>query len=206
MIENVKFESSDSYVSIDGIVYSKDSTTLVCYPPGRKCSVFQVPSFVKKIGHNVFRDNNFIKEVRLPEGVVSIGVNAFFSCENLEKIEFPSSLKYVGNHSFENCNSLSSVIFKDTVSIYEDAFKGCSSLSYVEIPNCGSCGEESFKKEMYDNLSFKHYSKEEMEIAMENTSYIFFKDICKRRFFDGCTKLDNVKFRPMGQFAWCNML
>ncbi|MBQ8731668.1 MAG: leucine-rich repeat domain-containing protein [Oscillospiraceae bacterium] len=71
---------------VDGVLYTRDMTTLILYPQGKKDKTF-----------------------RVPEGVVYIANGAFLNCWNLEKITLPASLEWVGQDAFLNCKKLETV-------------------------------------------------------------------------------------------------
>lgn len=70
------------YISMDGALYNRDMTTLICVPAGMTGS-FTVPSSVSAIETGAFRSTQ-LSEVTIPQNVVSIGDNAFVNrCEHL---------------------------------------------------------------------------------------------------------------------------
>ena len=43
-----------NYSSVDGVLFSKDKKTLVCYPPGKAAKSYEIPRGVTSIGKNAF--------------------------------------------------------------------------------------------------------------------------------------------------------
>ena len=104
-LTNINVDSANpNYKSINGVVYSKDGTTLVAYPTGRTDKKFTVPSGVKTIGAYAFSRNNNIEEVVLPEGLTKIGYSSFMYCENLSKINIPETVTDISGYAFYNTN------------------------------------------------------------------------------------------------------
>lgn len=79
-------EQNQDYRSIDGVLYSKDTTVLVYYPAGD------------------FRDNYLI-----PQGVQTIANDAFFG-SHIHVIALPSSVTYIGRDAFALCGDLEALI------------------------------------------------------------------------------------------------
>ena len=104
-LTNINVDSANpNYKSINGVVYSKDGTTLVAYPTGRTDKKFTVPSGVKTIGAYAFSRNQNIEEVVLPEGLTKIGYSSFMYCENLSKINIPETVTDISGYAFYNTN------------------------------------------------------------------------------------------------------
>ncbi|MBR3446424.1 MAG: leucine-rich repeat protein, partial [Oscillospiraceae bacterium] len=100
------------YCSADGVVFSKDMTTLVCVPDGYAAA-----------------------EYTIPNSVTEIGIDAFYSCLRLNTVIIPDSVKKIGDSAFQECKSLNTVSIPDSVtSIGEYAFSGCDALTGITIP------------------------------------------------------------------------
>ena len=93
-------ENNTAYKLIDGVLYSKDGTTLVCYPAGKKDTSFTIPSSVTSIGRDAFYGCTSLTSVTIPESVTSIGSFAFYNCTSLESVIIPSSVMTVGSVAF----------------------------------------------------------------------------------------------------------
>ncbi len=68
-------ENNPDYISVDGVIYTRDRNTLVAFPAGRT-GVFTVPDGVTSIADGAFLCTR-LTEVILPESVVSVSENAF---------------------------------------------------------------------------------------------------------------------------------
>ncbi|MBO7723454.1 MAG: leucine-rich repeat domain-containing protein, partial [Thermoguttaceae bacterium] len=98
-----------TYSSIDGVLYSKDGTKLIRFPPASKKNTFQVP-----------------------DSVTSIENSAFRGCTSLTKLTIPNSVTSIGGFAFAYCESLTEITISDSVtSIEDDAFNGCTSLNNI---------------------------------------------------------------------------
>ena len=70
-----------SYTSIEGILYDKTISTLICYPEGKNDTELIIPSTVEVICDSTFQN-----------------------CTKLSNIVFPESLKTIGDYAFYGCN------------------------------------------------------------------------------------------------------
>ena len=144
------------YCDIDGVLYSKDKTVLVCYPRGRQDAEFIIPDHVTKIsdfafagchelssiilhdhvttiGNGAFASSG-LSSIKLPNSLKSIANGAFASC-SLTSIKFPDSLKSIGSEAFSHCEGLTSVIIPDGITeIHDWTFSSCKNLTSVRIP------------------------------------------------------------------------
>lgn len=68
-----------SYCSVDGVLYNKGKTTLLCYPQKKAGSSFIVPGSVKTIAERSFSKCSELKHITFPASVESIEPQAFVS-------------------------------------------------------------------------------------------------------------------------------
>lgn len=96
-----------------------------------------LPSTLKSIGENAFKDFRSLTTINLHEGLETIGNSAFSGCESLDNVTIPSSVTTIGDEAFQGCNSLSSLhmLEGDLNTIGQDAFLNCSALTTVTIPS-----------------------------------------------------------------------
>ena len=73
-----------NYSSLDGVLFNKDKTTLIQYPPSRT-GEYTIPSSVTSIGNNAFALSG-VTSVTIGENVTSIGGSAFSNCFILMEI------------------------------------------------------------------------------------------------------------------------
>ncbi len=136
------------YSAIDGILYNKDATTLVCFPGGHnQKDCFTVPDDVTSIGEFAFMGCTALTAIDIPGSVTSIGKYAFTDCEALTAIEIPGSVTSIDVGVFGGCKSLTSIKIPDSVtSIGTWAFDGCTSLTSIELPNLlTTIGQRAFQ-------------------------------------------------------------
>ena len=58
---------------------------------------------VVSIGEKVFRNNDSITSVVIPDGVLTIGEDAFYNCNNLMAVTLPEGLTTIVQYAFYSC-------------------------------------------------------------------------------------------------------
>ena len=76
------------FKSIDGVLYSKDGTTIYTYPSEKKDDTFAIPEGVNNINRNAFYFNSYLKTIELPSTITKIDSDAFPNVGNLECIVY----------------------------------------------------------------------------------------------------------------------
>ena len=160
---NVAADNSN-YSSLDGVLFSKDQTTLI-FCPGGKRGEYILPDYVTNVEkyafficdeltHPVYNAHvfaylpqSYYGEYEIPEGIESIADGAFASCQDLTKVTIPNSVTSIGDCAFATCLNLESVNIPNRVtSIGERAFEDCHRLPDVIIipSSVTSIGERAF--------------------------------------------------------------
>ena len=136
LLETVNVDAGNAaYCSVDGVLYSKDMTDLICFPAANGAEEYTVPATVTSIASHAFDFCGTLKSVTLPDGLESIGRAAFLGCYSLTSIEIPDKVSDIEDLVFSGCSSLSSVSMPDGVTIIgSDAFSDCDALVSVSIP------------------------------------------------------------------------
>jgi len=152
-LEAFEVAEGNEYFSVDndGILYDKDKTTLICAPYAKHSSLtsFTVPSSVKAIGNDAFREFDKLETIILPEGIKSIGVSAFYNCQKLRTCNLQSTIEIIDWCAFNHCPLSSIELPAQLKVIGESAFSQESgknpSLSSLTIPqNVESIGDWAF--------------------------------------------------------------
>lgn len=109
---NVSIDNPN-YSSVDGVLFNKDKTQLLCYPRAKTITHYEIPN-----------------------GVTTVGKYAFCGCRNLTDITIPDSMAVIGEYMFYNCTGLTNITIPDSITeIGKDAFAACSGLISVSIPD-----------------------------------------------------------------------
>ena len=147
-MKNIYVDSENAkYISVDGVLFTKDQTELLCYPASKLDIKYTVPSSVKKIGAVAFLRNSMLEEITIPNGITRIESETFANCASLKDIKLPDSLKIIGKSAFMGCVALKSInIPVNVTEIGQSAFKDCTSINNVVIPaNVIKIGENCFR-------------------------------------------------------------
>ena len=148
-LATINAEDNQKYISVDGVLYSKDKTTLVKYPMGKNDQSFAIPSSVTTIGRNAFNYAQ-IESIAIPSSVITIGASAFSNCARLTNIELPNSIKAIDYMAFWGCKSLVNVSMPSELKEIESmVFYNCSNLREFTI------GEKitTIASDAFDNCS-----------------------------------------------------
>jgi TolB-like protein len=100
-----------AYSSIDGVLFDKNLSTIISYPPRKKSGAYVIPSSVTTIGNFAFYGSN-LTNITIPSSATIIG-NLSFAMSDLVNINIPLSLTNIGENAFLNCNNLTSITVDD---------------------------------------------------------------------------------------------
>lgn len=144
-LEYIEVDSANpNYTSVDGILYNKDTTLLICVPAGKR------------------------GEITIPSSVTEIEYEAFYECANLTKVTIPESITKIPYKAFANCKNLDVVIdnYQDNVTFDEWSFMGCKSVTFAKI-------DESIVDEADSPLNFSILSDSTAEISKCDAKKVF---------------------------------
>ena len=106
------------FSAIDGVIFNKNLTTLVCYPLGKIGTGYQIPSSVIVIDKSAFVGSYIpgwsLESVIIPPTVTTLSTSAFYDCENFKSFEIPASVTSIGSSAFYNCKGLTSITVHST--------------------------------------------------------------------------------------------
>ena len=134
-------DSSENYTTIDGVLFSKDATELICYPPA-KGRIYHVPNTVKTIKSYAFFGNT-LSSLYLSEEITTIEAYAFCNCSKLKTIIIPESVTKMPLSAFDGCRNIESLI------IPESAASGTTALFGYQHVYLGNNCKILFKDKDY---------------------------------------------------------
>lgn len=116
----VKDDNPD-YTIVDGVLFNKDITKILCYPIGKSGTKYEIPDTVTEIEYYAFANCTSLSSIKIPDSVTKIRGFAFYCCTSLTSIDIPDSVTYMGSEGGEG-------------GIYPNgSFVGCSSLTAVNV-------------------------------------------------------------------------
>lgn len=94
-------EENPYFVSVDGVLLSRDMTKLVYYPSNKDEEKYCVPDGVKEICSYAF-SNSILKELDLPKSLEIIGEKAFQYCDDLTELYIPENVKEIKEYALND--------------------------------------------------------------------------------------------------------
>ncbi|MGN0529181.1 MAG: leucine-rich repeat protein [Eubacterium sp.] len=177
-VENIDVVSSNTnYTSINGVLLSKDKTSLYAYPIGNKQTSYTIPNTVTFIEEYAFKGCENIISLTLGESQSIIDELSFSEMHGLNDLYFTSNIKSIEDNAFMDCDSLKSIVIPKSVeNIGYGAFAGCDSLEYAEV----SGSVETIDERIFANCENLQSAKLSGLITVSNY------------MFEGCGKLNSV--------------
>ncbi len=128
--------ANPEYSSIDGVVFDKDQTTLLVYPPRGRQGAYSLPNKVTSIAGSAFYACAGLTQINLPNGLTNIGCSAFSGCSNLVRVTVPDGVTYIGGFAFSGCSRLTEVSLGQAIKqLNYGLFSECRSLKSLNIPD-----------------------------------------------------------------------
>ena len=123
-----------AYQSKDGVLFSKDGTTLMIYPAA-KVGSYTMPAGTVRTADYAFAEARQLTAITWTDGFQTIGGYTFSGCTSLTTPVLPESLTSIGENAFELCGAFSGTLLipKNVISIGRYAFYQDTGLSGIEI-------------------------------------------------------------------------
>lgn len=142
----IKEEKGVYYVGDWVIGYNKEATEIslrdttvgIADNAFEGCSITKLtlPSSVKYIGANAFKNCTTLESINIPSGVTKISDYAFYGCKALTAITLPEGVESIGQYAFYGCAAIKTLTIPANVSfIGAFSFKGCFGLTEVTFDN-----------------------------------------------------------------------
>ena len=175
-----------NYTSVNGVLFDKKKSELICYPTGKTDKSYIVPDGVTMINNEAFYNNKFLINITLPDSLVSIGYRAFSYCSSLKSVIIPDGVTEIVSATFSGCSSLQSVQIPNSVKcIGHSAFYECTSLKSITIP-------DSVTEITGGDSSYRTYGAFGMCTSLESVKLSENLERIDSRTFNGCTALKNI--------------
>ncbi|MBQ2848380.1 MAG: InlB B-repeat-containing protein [Clostridia bacterium] len=140
-LETITVDKFNSfYSSYVGVLFNKEQTVLIKYPPKianryPEEKFFIVPYGVETIVDSAFDNCQALLYIEFPDTLQTIGSAAFSDCIRLEDIIIPDSVTDIGNDAFLYCNQLKSIKLSENLkTLSPGTFSNCTSLKSISLP------------------------------------------------------------------------
>ncbi len=135
-LETITVSPESPYLTVsDGILYSKDMTTLYLSFSKEIKTSFAVPEGVKTIADGAISTCTNLVELTLPDSLTTIEGKLIAGNTNIESIVIPKNVTKLGSGSFSGCSNLKSVLLLGNISVIDSStFYNCTSLENITLP------------------------------------------------------------------------
>ena len=132
-------EDNPVYASHNGILYTKDMSTLIVCPRKHQSADIVIPDGVEIIGDHAFQNVRGVESITLPDSVTTISFRAFAYCVNLKYVHLGGGVEYISSEIFYYDNLLTTVVLPDTLDTIDiNAFSN-SGITELIIPISVRC-------------------------------------------------------------------
>lgn len=215
-LEEIVIPENDPYLCmVDGVVFTKDMTEMVCYPNTKDGDYYEIPESVVSVRGNCFTTRK-LKKLVISDGVEKVGAYAFHYATGLESVSIGKNVKEFAGHTitltsdgeslnpFEYCVNLYEILV-DTDNPYfcndfnyalytKDmkilmAFPAASRTNPVNIPESVETIRSAFRN--CKNLKVINLGKNVTDIF-----FYTFDEYNNYHSFENCSSLQEINFSP----------
>ena len=185
--EFIVAEENQHFKSVDGILFTKDGTTLVRFPANSPITEYVVPDEVTNISSSAFASTRRLRYASIGANVVNIGREVFYN-SLIEKLDFNSPVNTLGANIITYAE-MTSFVIPDTVEYIESSLLFSTDPLERLVIGSGVKSIGSYFLAHTPNLSVVHYHGTEdgwnnIDIDEEN-SYFLEKDVHFVAYKDG---------------------
>lgn len=149
-LENIYVaEGNPNYLSLDGVLYSKDFKELIQYPCAKADENFEIPNGIETIDDSAFYRASKLKHLTIPASVYSMRTWMLFASPSIESIAVDKNNKFYSSvdgvlyskdkktlYSYPAAKAGDSFTVPDGVEIIgQDAFYNAKNLVSVNLPD-----------------------------------------------------------------------
>lgn len=127
-------QASSSYSSVDGVLFNKNQTVIIQFPPANSSNNYVIPGSVTMVGQDAFWSCTQLTNIIVSGNVTNIEDGAFENCIGLANVTIDSDVRAIGNDVFNNCVDLCFVKIPDSVrTVGDGVFYDCINLTNAII-------------------------------------------------------------------------
>lgn len=174
---------NDTFLSIDGVLFTKEDMRLVTYPQGRMSLEYKIPDETVAVLPGASMGNCFLETLTFPDKLCDVFAYAFSGCKNLKSVLLNDDIKNIGDFAFAQCGIESIDILQNTDMVGEYAFANCVQLKKVNI----LAENVTIKEGVFANC-----------LSMEKVTFLNPLKYIGRRAFMKCVSLRDIVFPAVG--------
>lgn len=123
---------NSAFTDIDGVLFTQDQRTLLCFPPAKEDASYSVPETVDTLYPGAFYGCSNLEEIVMQYGISKIPKDAFYNCSGLRQMQLPEPVSAVDTAAFYGCTSLTEICIPKTLkTVGIGAFGQCTALTDV---------------------------------------------------------------------------
>ena len=103
--------NNTEFLSVDGVLYNKNKTTLIQYPIGNTRIAYTVDDSTQTISSAAFYNCTSLTSIEIPASVTSIALQAFHGCQNLATVIFLGNAPALGDSAFTGISANATVYY-----------------------------------------------------------------------------------------------
>lgn len=188
-----------AFTSVDGILLTKDGTTIRLYPQGKE--KISAPSGVTKIGSGAFYGFT-AEEIEIPAGITEVLAGAFNDCPELNKIIIGKDVSVFSSSAITDCRKMVEI----SVNEDNESFKSVDGIllskdgkkliafpfgkQKVYVPD----GVEVICKSAFQDMAFTEITLPDSVKVIEDRAFYFCASLSKITLNDGLTSIGNMAF------------
>ena len=126
-----------AFCSVDGVLYSRDMTRLICYPGGSPRTFYTVPDGVQTLESWSMYDTGRLAELILPDSITTLSTHDVIKRQQLKTVHIPSSVQTIDSDFFHGgmqvciCSDKTDCYAKQYAEANGMAFRVCDGHSTV---------------------------------------------------------------------------
>ena len=138
------------FKSVENVLFNKNKSVLVAFPPQKPITTYTIPDSVTVISAWAFCDCHNLEQIIIPDSVTEIGEGAFYQCDALRSVIIPDSVDKIDDTAFRGCVNLEIVSISDSVTEFGwGIFNGCNNIHVI-------CSDNSPAAKYCDKKNIPH--------------------------------------------------
>lgn len=139
------------FVSVDGVLYTKDMKILVAYPSNKPDNTFTIPEAVEKISFSAMSNTRNLNSLTLLNSLKTISDYAFLGSNGISNINWGTGLEIIGYKAFMVAKGLGEVVLPEGLTtIASSAFYSAAITKITGPSTLVTLGYDCFRGDGFD--------------------------------------------------------